>query len=279
MRTAVANYVNPELENLRRIIGGARTRLAELQSAYTKARSQIDAVQSALFRRLQMHYQRRDRLRLVVDYRKKYLEALLRDNDEEARQCADSYEQAKADTNKDYEETAKSAANKRHLTADEEGEVSGLWKKLVKLYHPDRFSHQPQKLETYHRLASTLNRARDDGDIDTLRKIAHDPHGFILCQGWTDLDFSEDRELAQLQRLHDLLEQEIATIGESLHQLRQSPDFELAQIVDKKPTVLGDVAVEQAQMLDKESDELEAHASRLASAIAALTVTENFGIA
>src|SRR5439155_12442775 len=33
---------------------------------------------------------------------------------------------------------------------EEEAELSRLWKKLVKLYHPDRFANQPDKLETYH---------------------------------------------------------------------------------------------------------------------------------
>jgi len=43
---------------------------------------------------------------------------------------------------------------------------------------------QPDKLETYHRLTAAINRAKDAGDIQTLREIADDPHGFILRQGW-----------------------------------------------------------------------------------------------
>ena len=58
-----------------------------------------------------------------------------------------------------------------------------LWKKLVKLYHPDRFAHEPDKLETYAKLTAAINRAKDEGDIGTLREIADDPHGFILRQG------------------------------------------------------------------------------------------------
>jgi hypothetical protein len=34
-----------------------------------------------------------------------------------------------------------------------------------------------------------------------LREIADDPHGFILRQGWADLDFSDEVEIAQLRRL------------------------------------------------------------------------------
>jgi DNA polymerase-3 subunit epsilon len=47
-------------------------------------------------------------------------------------------------------------------------------------YHPDRFAHEPEKLETYHKLTAAINRAKDSGDIKTLREIAEDPHGFIL---------------------------------------------------------------------------------------------------
>ena len=34
-------------------------------------------------------------------------------------------------------------AGKAPLTPDEEAELNRLWKKLVKLYHPDRFAHDP----------------------------------------------------------------------------------------------------------------------------------------
>ena len=72
--------------------------------------------------------------------------------------------------------------------------------------HPDRFAHEPDKLETYAKLTSPINQAKDNGDIAVLREIADDPHGFILemqsaylvsafaggvgvdpgCDGWTD---------------------------------------------------------------------------------------------
>ena len=50
-----------------------------------------------------------------------------------------------------------------------------LWKKLVKLYHPDRFAHEPDKLATYEKLTAAINRAKEAGDIETLREIAEDP--------------------------------------------------------------------------------------------------------
>ena len=113
-------------------------------------------MQAVLFRQLREHYQQRDRLRLIVDYRRKFLDSLVRGGEEEAKQAEANYEQAKAQTDKDYEETAAAVADKKQLTADEAAELSRLWKKLVKLYHPDRFADQPDKLETYHKLTAAI---------------------------------------------------------------------------------------------------------------------------
>jgi hypothetical protein len=35
----------------------------------------------------------------------------------------------------------------------------------------------------YHKLTAAINHAKDHGDLPTLRKIAEDPHRFILRRG------------------------------------------------------------------------------------------------
>jgi DNA polymerase III epsilon subunit-like protein len=264
---AVVIYVNPELEKLRQLVAGARARLAELEVSYTKEKSRVDAVQAVLFQRLAENYQKRDQLRLIVDYRKKYLDSLIRGGDEEAKQVEENYERARTQADKDYQETAAAVAEKKQLTGEEEAELSRLWKKLVKLYHPDRFAHEPEKLETYEKLTAAINRAKDSGDIQTLREIAEDPHGFILRQGWASLDFSEEAELTQLRRLYETLQLGIIVVIESLGQLRESPEYELWQISEKKPGVLDELAGERAKLLEKESAELQKEAERLAGEI------------
>jgi DNA polymerase III epsilon subunit-like protein len=271
---ALVIYVNPELEQLRQLVSGARARLAELEVNYTKEKSRVDAMQAILFRQLREHYQKRDRLRLIVDYRKKYLDSLVRGGEEEAKRAEENYERAKTQTENDYEEATAAVGKKKQLTAEEEAELTRLWKKLVKLYHPDRFAHEPDKLETYHKLTAAINRAKDNGDIETLREIAEDPHGFILRQGWTSLDFSEEVELTQLRRLYETLQLEIITVLESLNQLRESPDYELCQLSEKKPGVLDELAAERKKLLEKESVELEKQASRLAEEIKELAGEE-----
>ena len=264
---ALVIYVNPELEQLRQLVAESRGRLADLETAYSREKSRVDAIQAALFRRLRDYYQKRDRWRLVVDYRKKYLDSLISGGEEEAKQTETHYEQARTQTDRDYEETAATVADKKELTADEEAELKRLWKKLVKLYHPDRFANEPDKLETYEKLTSAINQAKDNGDIATLREIAEDPHGFILRQGWTTLDFSEEVELTQLRRLYETLQLEIINVLESLARLRESPEYELCQIGEHKSGVLDELATERAKLLEKESSELEAQANRFAEEI------------
>ncbi len=118
-----------------------------------------------------------------------------------------------------------------------------------------------------HELTAAINRAKDAGDIQTLREIAEDPHGFILRQGWANLDFSDEAELAQLRRLHETLQLEIIAVLESLNRLRGSPVYELCQLSEQKPGVLDELAAERAKLLEKESAELEKQADRLAEEI------------
>src|SRR4029079_5909136 len=136
-------------------------------------------------------------------------------------------------------------------------EIATLWKKLVKLYHPDRFAHEPAKLETYHRLTAALNQAKEAGDIETLREIANDPHAFLARQGWTDLDLAEERELAQLQRLHASLLAEITAVLDSLAILRATPEFQLCLRCDMDPEGLAGISASLAAQLRVENAALE----------------------
>ncbi len=98
-------------------------------------------------------------------------------------------EEATGKIEQEDSETAQTLAARRELTAEEQGELRKLRKKLVSLYHPDRFAHEPDKLATYEKLTAAINGAKDRGDLGTLRQIAGDPHGFIVRQGWASLDF------------------------------------------------------------------------------------------
>jgi len=234
----------------------------------------VDALNATLFRRLRVHYEKRDQLKLIVDYRRKYLNRLLRGSDEETEKVEGYYQKARTQTQQDYQQAAEAVANKKQLTTEEEEELGSLWKKLVKLYHPDRFAHEPDKLETYEKLTTAINQAKDKGDIATLREIANDPDGFIMRHGWKSLDFSEEKEIKQLRSVYETLQLEIFNIMESLNQLRESPDYELSIFSERKPGMLDEIVTERAQALEKETAELRTQADKLAQEIAELTGEE-----
>ena len=122
-------------------------RQPESESSYTREKSRVDAMQAVLFRRLREHYQKRDRLRLIVDYRRKYLDSLVRGGDEEARQAEENYAKARAQSEKDYQETAAAVAGKKQLTLEEEAELNrptpGHSRGLAVSFRPvDRTHHE-----------------------------------------------------------------------------------------------------------------------------------------
>ena len=160
------------------------------------------------------------------------------------------------------------AAEKRNpLSTGQEAELTQLWNALVKLHQPERFVHEPDKLETFHKLTAAINQAKDTGDIETLREIAEDPKGFLLRQGWTILDFGDVEDSAKLKKLHETLQEEIESVMESLKELRDSPDYELCRLAEQKPGILDELAAERAKQIEAENAELESQAERLAQEI------------
>ena len=87
----------------------------------------------------------------------------------------------------------------------------------------------------------------------TLREIADDPNGFIMRQGWQSLDFSEEEEIEQLRSVYETLQLEIFNAIEALNQLRESPDYELSLLSERKPEMLDELVAERTKMLEKKS--------------------------
>ena len=264
-------FVDPQMAQLLELIATSRAKLAELEVSYTQDRRAVDLTQASIFKLVRVHYQARDRLKLIIDYRSKYLKALIRQGEEEAAQVAEAYADARAQSDANYEEAAAEAESHKALSDEEALELKALWKKLVRLYHPDRFVNQPEKLETYQRLTAAINKARDAGDIDVLRQIANDPQGFILRQGWATLDFSDAAELTHLRRLLDTLQIDIIALMELLNQLHESAEYELYRLSVTTPDILAEVASDQAKAIAAEIITLEAKAEKLAAAILELT--------
>lgn len=269
--TAVVAYKHPEVEQLKSLIADSRLRLAELEAKYQTERNGVDSTKSFIFNTLRKHYQRRDDLRLIVEYRSRYLKIFMHEGEQEAEALANDYDRAKAQSDFDYEDAASVAAEKKPLSKEEEVEIKRLWRKLVLLYHPDRFSSQPDKLETYTKLVMEINLAKENNNIKKLQEIAHDPHSFILSQGWSSLDFSESADLKKLRKLLETLNIEILEIMDRLSDLYESADYELHQLSLKNPHLLDEVSAKQSKQLEEEIEELTEEAEKLKVAIEELS--------
>jgi DNA polymerase-3 subunit epsilon len=271
--TSILLYINPAAEQLRQLIAAARSRLTELEAQYTQDHHAVDVVRAALFGLLKKHYQARDRLQLIVDYRRKFVSTLLQSGEDYADKVSDEYGDAKAKSDADYEQLETTTVKQKALSQNDALELRDLWKKLVRLYHPDRFTNEPDKLEAYHQLTSAINQARDNSDLQTLREIANDPHGFMQRKGWASLDFNDLSELSDLHRMYELLQLKIIATLESLNELHESPDFELQRLRALQPDFLDDIAKLQAAEIDAEAERLTTEAAKLEVEIAELTGT------
>src|SRR5438132_6509235 len=94
---------------------------------------------------------------------------------------------------------------------------------------------------------------------------------FILRQGWTALDFQEEREIAQLRGLWESIELEIIRVLEASNQLKESPDYELHQLTEKTPAFFDDTLRRHVESLEKELELLKTQAEELAREIEELT--------
>lgn len=267
----VVPFTSPDLQRLRERIAMARARLAELEATYTYEKNNVVALEAQMFQRLRPYHEERDRLRVLVSYRQKFINTLLRDGEDEAEHVRSEYQQADASTREEYEETESEMLSKRRLFETEEAEIKVLWRKLVKVFHPDRFAHDPQMQETYTKLTGAINTAKDNGDLETLRQIAEDPNGYILRQGWTAIDLGDSDETEQLLKLINSLEAEIRDVIEALEVLHESSAYKLYKIIEEEPAALDELVELQIQAVQKHVAELHSEAERLKNEISELT--------
>ena len=110
-----------------------------------------------------------------MQYRRKFLDTLIAEGDEQAEQVSNEYKEARAESDANYNKASAAAASKRILSEEDQDELNLLWRKLVSLFHPDRFAGVPEKKAAYESLTASINQARDEGNIELLREIADDP--------------------------------------------------------------------------------------------------------
>jgi DNA polymerase-3 subunit epsilon len=110
-------FQHPEMELYQRLVEASRNRLAELELDYGIEKSKVDSVRSRLFAALRPFYQERDRLRLLVQFRKAFIERLLAEGEESAEATAGDYQREAAEKDREYDSTASALEGKRELNA------------------------------------------------------------------------------------------------------------------------------------------------------------------
>ena len=269
--SAVVLYLSPQKAELQHLITAARDRLAELEAEYTTQKHAVDVALARLFQALRPHYQRRDQLQLNVDFRRKYLDALMQAGDEEAEQVAQAHAQARQQTNAEYEQAGAEAASKHALTDEQAQEMQGILRKLVRMFHPDRCMDDPEKRKAHEWLTAEINQARDRGDIQRLREIAQNPDAFLLKQGMAPLSQDDSTDVLRLRTLLDSLQQRVLESLEALNDLRETSGYELQQRIQQDSDFFAATVAEHIQALEAEMAALETEAAQLADEIEGLT--------
>ncbi len=252
------------MELYQRLVEAARNRLAELELEYGIEKPKVDSVRSKLFAALRTTYQERDRLRLLVQFRKAFIDRLLAEGEEAAGATAEDYQRESAEKDREYDSTASALDGKRELNEDETSRLKQLWKKLVRMFHPDLHEHDPEKRKTYELLTQAINEARDRGDIELLERIAKDPQAFILKQGWASISLDAERGLKELRSLYEHLQTRILEMIETLDELRTSAEMEIFREVEQDEKVIDRIAAAQREELEQEITTLKAEAERVA---------------
>src|SRR6266853_2404634 len=81
---------------------------------------------------------------------------------------------------------------------------------------------------------------------------------------WAALDFSEEREIAQLRRLWESIELEIIRVLEASNALKESPDYELQRLTTQTPAFFDETVKRHVAGLKEELGRLENDAVELA---------------
>jgi DNA polymerase-3 subunit epsilon len=266
-RGGLVIFQRAEASHYRRLVEAARNRLAELELEYGIEKAKINSIRSRLFESLRSFYQARDQLRIRIQYRRAFIDRLLAEGEAAAAATEDDYNRESAGKDSEYDSTASAMEGKRALNDEETSRLKSLWKKLVKMFHPDQYEQDPEKRRTYERLTQAINDARDRGDIELLESIAKDPEGFIKRQGWASVTFEGGEGLRDLRSLYEHLQARILELIEGIDDLRSSPDYELYEFAEKDATVIEQVVSTQREELEGELDTLQTEADRLAAEI------------
>ena len=270
-RSGIVVFENTDLKRLKALVSAARERLADLETIFTRESNAVAVTQAALFSLLKDLFQERDRLKLLIEYRQKFLDKLFHEGDDEAEEISLEYDEAKMQSDDEFFQAEREAENTRILSEEQQNEIKEIHRKLVRLFHPDRHVGDPEKQKAYTRIMSEINHARDAGNIEILREISNDPEGYMAKHKLGKIDLSDEEDVINLGKLYEALQAKIVEIIEEIDNFRSDPKYELYKLSTRRPDYLKEVADSQKEKLSVECERLKVKADALADEIEGLT--------
>jgi DNA polymerase III epsilon subunit-like protein len=270
-RTGIVVYNYARLKQLKALVTAARERLADLEMIFDRERTAVSKTQAELFQLLKEFYKKRDFLKLIITYRKRFLDTLIMGSDLDPDDIKLNYESAKSGMESEFEEAEQRSKKPTEMSEQQRNELKDIYRKLAKIYHPDLQGADSEKAKAYTRLMAIITAAKEEGNIELLREIAEDPSQFMKKHNLGHFDVSADDEFESLRRLYDSLQSRILENIAAIDDLRSNPSYELYQLCTRRPGYIRDIAVKYRTDIDAECKDLAVEAERLSAEIEKLT--------
>lgn len=254
-RQGLVIFVSFEKKQLVRLVEWERSQLADIEKQFDFLRHEIEKVKYVIREKLHEHYKKRDSLRLKVKYLQIRIDMYMQPTDKIVDDIDLEYKSEEEKLNQAYEETRRQP-KQRTETEENPAEVNEIYRKLAKLYHPDRQSNNVSR-KSHEQFMKIINRARSSNNLKLLKEIAEDPRGYCLRNDIDQIGSEVDEDLEYLRRLYKHLQKRRFAGLSELSELKESDDFELYQHSLRQPKFMEMVAKSQQTEIERECESLE----------------------
>ncbi|MFP6854242.1 MAG: hypothetical protein VB980_00555 [Opitutales bacterium] len=228
-------YDEQQIPALEAMVAEARDRLAELLARHGILRTKVNVALALAFKELGPYREKQELLTARLALLQWRLEGIMNHDDTVEEKFHEQWKATEDDVTRRYREATDGLEGKgqEEPTGDRAERLREVWKKLVSVYHPDRHHNDPAR-KKYECLMAAINRAKDDGDLETLEKIAEDPDSYARDHGWDLNDAGPSpQEKDRMQELSDLLgclRSEIEKVEKEISDFLVSDDYALYEL-------------------------------------------------
>ena len=262
-RQGLVIFVNFEKKQLVRLVEWERSQLADIEKQFDFLRHEIEKVKYVIREKLHEYYKKRDSLRLKVKYLQIRIDMYMQPTDKTVDDIELEYKSEEEKLNQAYEETRRQS-KQRSKTEENPAEVNEIYRKLAKLYHPDRQSNGDSR-KSHEQFMKIINRARSSYDLKTLKEINEDFPRFLLKNNINEYKREVNDDLESLRRLYKYLQQRRFRSLTELIDLKESDDFELYQNSLRQQKFMEEVTKSKQTEIEQEFENLEIRKEELQS--------------